>query len=159
VAARRPVSSRCELRRGHRYRPARHGSGRPSASVAYSSPAGGGARVNSPFEEITNLDRLVHEPARLAILTALEACRPADFMYLQSLTGLAKGNLSQHLAKLEAASLISLTRGFSGKVPKTVVRLTTAGRSAVRVHWRRLEQTRKAAAGWSGQWRRTAADE
>jgi DNA-binding MarR family transcriptional regulator len=115
--------------------------------------------VNSPFEEITNLDRLVHEPARLAILTALDACRHADFMYLKSLTGLANGNLSQHLAKLEPAELISLTRGFEGKVPKTVVRLTPNGRSAVRAHWRRLEQTRKAASGWSGQWRRIAAEE
>jgi DNA-binding MarR family transcriptional regulator len=115
--------------------------------------------VSSPFEEITNLDRLVHEPARLAILTALDACRHADFMYLQSLTRLAKGNLSQHLAKLEAAELITLSRGFEGKLPRTVVRLTPSGRSAVRAHWRRLEQTRKAATGWSGQLRRAAADE
>jgi DNA-binding MarR family transcriptional regulator len=115
--------------------------------------------VNSPFEDITNLDRLVHEPARLAILTALDSCRHADFMYLQSLTGLAKGNLSQHLAKLEAAGFISLSRGFEGKMPKTVVRLTPEGRAGIRAHWRRLEQTRKAAAGWSGQWRRATADE
>jgi len=115
--------------------------------------------VSSPFEEITNLDRLVHEPARLAILTALDACRYADFMYLQSLTGLAKGNLSQHLAKLEAAGLISLERTFARKVTKTVARLTPNGRSAIRAHWRRLEQTRKAASGWSGQWRRATARE
>lgn len=115
--------------------------------------------MSSPFEEITNLDRLVHEPARLAILTALDACRYADFMYLQSLTGLAKGNLSQHLAKLEAAGLISLERTFARKMPKTVARLTTIGRSAIRAHWRRLEQTRKAASGWSGQWRRATARE
>lgn len=110
--------------------------------------------MSSPFEEISNFDRLVHEPARLAILTALDACRHADFMYLQSLTGLGKGNLSQHLAKLEAAGLISLSRAFVGKVPKTVVRLTANGRSAIRAHWRRLEQTRKAASGWNGKWHR-----
>ena len=115
--------------------------------------------MSSPFEEISNLDRLVHEPARLAILTALDACRHADFMYLQSLTGLAKGNLSQHLSKLEEASLISLTRSFSGKVPRTVVRLTTTGRSAIRAHWQRLEQTRRAAAGWKGASRRVAEQE
>jgi DNA-binding MarR family transcriptional regulator len=115
--------------------------------------------VSSPFEDITNLDRLIHEPARLAILTALDACRHADFMYLQSLTGLAKGNLSQHLAKLEAADLISLTRGFAGKLPKTVARLTPSGRLAIRAHWRRLEQTRKAASGWSGQMRRAVIEE
>jgi DNA-binding MarR family transcriptional regulator len=115
--------------------------------------------VSSPFEEISNFDRLVHEPARLAILTALEACRHADFMYLQSLTGLAKGNLSQHLAKLEAASLISTSRGFAGKVPKTVVRLTPNGRSAVRAHWRRLEQMRRDASGWAANWKRAALEE
>ena len=115
--------------------------------------------MSSPFEDITNLDRLIHEPARLAILTALDACRHADFMYLQSLTALAKGNLSQHLAKLEAAGLITLSRGFKGKLPKTVVRLTASGRSAIRAHWRRLEQTRKAASGWSGRWRRAAVEE
>jgi DNA-binding MarR family transcriptional regulator len=80
-------------------------------------------------------------------------------MYLQSLTALAKGNLSQHLAKLEAAGLITLSRGFKGKLPKTVVRLTASGRSAIRAHWRRLEQTRKAASGWSGRWRRAAVEE
>ena len=115
--------------------------------------------MSSPFEEISNFDRLVHEPARLAILTALDACRHADFMYLQSLTGLAKGNLSQHLSKLEEAGLISLSRSFSGKLPKTVVRLTPAGKSAIRVHWRRLVQTRRAAVGWKGQWRRALAEE
>ena len=107
--------------------------------------------MSSPFEDITNLDRLVHEPARLSILTALDACRHADFMYLQSLTGMAKGNLSQHLAKLEAAGLVSLTRGFEGRLPRTVVRLTPNGRTAVRAHWRRLEQTRKAASGWASK--------
>lgn len=115
--------------------------------------------MSSPFEEISNLDRLVHEPARLAILTALDACRHADFMYLQSLTGLSKGNLSQHLAKLEAAGLITLSRGFEDKVSRTVVRLTPSGRTAVRAHWRRLEQTRKAASGWSVHWRRATAKE
>ena len=115
--------------------------------------------MSSPFEEISNFDRLVHEPARLAILTALEACRHADFMYLQSLTGLAKGNLSQHLTKLEGAGLISTNRGFAGKVPKTVVQLTPNGRTAIRAHWRRLEQTRRAASGWSLKWRRAALEE
>ena len=55
----------------------------------------------APFEHIAELDRLIHEPARLAILTALRACRTADFLFLQRLTGLSNGNLSSHLAKLE----------------------------------------------------------
>ena len=50
-------------------------------------------------------DRLVHEPARLAILTALSACQKADFLLLLTITGLTKGNLSSHLTKLEEAGL------------------------------------------------------
>jgi hypothetical protein len=48
----------------------------------------------TPFEEIAGLDRLLHKPARLAILTALSACERADFLFLQHITGLTKGNLS-----------------------------------------------------------------
>ena len=100
--------------------------------------------MSEPFQAITNVDRLVHEPARLAILTALEACVSADFMYLQALTGLSKGNLSLHLGKLEARGLIAIQKTFAGKTPRTVVRLTKEGKTAIRDHWRRLEQTRQA---------------
>ena len=56
---------------------------------------------DTPFEELANLDRLIHEPTRLAILTALAACEKADFLFLQRITGLTKGNLSVHLTKLQ----------------------------------------------------------
>ena len=49
------------------------------------------------------LDRLIHEPARLAIMTVLSAVKAADFVFLQRATGLTKGNLSSHLTKLEPA--------------------------------------------------------
>ena len=101
-----------------------------------------------PFEEMSGLDRLVHEPSRLAILTALSACRNADFLYLQSLTGLTKGNLSGHLSKLEAGGLVTINKSFKGKVPNTNVALTSSGRDAIRGHWKRLEQLRRAAAKW-----------
>ncbi len=102
-----------------------------------------------PFEEMSSLDRLVHEPSRLAILTALSACRDADFLYLQSLTGLTKGNLSGHLGKLEAGGLVSITKSFKGKMPNTNVALTAASRSAIRGHWKQLDQLRRAASRWS----------
>lgn len=101
-----------------------------------------------PFRELSNLDRLIHEPARLAILTALSACRSADFVYLQSLTGLTQGNLSQHLAKLEAAGVIAIEKTFVKKTPRTVLQLTADGRRAIDQHWRRLEQMRRSAAQW-----------
>jgi DNA-binding MarR family transcriptional regulator len=101
-----------------------------------------------PFEELSSLDRLVHEPARLAILTALSSCRTADFLYLRSLTGLTSGNLSQHLGKLERGGLIAVEKAFKGKVPHTSIELTPQGRETIRRHWRRLEQLHKAAAAW-----------
>jgi len=102
----------------------------------------------APFEDLADLDRLVHEPARLAILTALSVCRTADFLYLQRLTGLTKGNLSAHLARLEQAALVSIEKAYSGKVPTTQLVLTRRGRNAIERHWTRLEQLRADALGW-----------
>ncbi len=105
-----------------------------------------------PFEALSNLDRLVHEPARLSILTALEACHATDFTFLQSLTGLSAGNLSTHLAKLEQGGLVKIDKAFKGKVPQTYVQLTVEGRAGIQGHWRHLETLRKAA----GKWRKAA---
>ena len=66
------------------------------------------------------LDRLIHEPGRLAILTVLSSASDADFLFVQRATGLTKGNLSSHLTKLRrrgswrsrsASSAASRTRG------------------------------------------------
>ena len=108
--------------------------------------------MSKPFEEMSTLDRLVHEPARLAILTALAACRGCDFVYLQSLTAISKGNLSNHLQKLEDAGLLLTEKGYKGRVPQTTIRLTPRGRTAIDRHWRRLQELHAAADAWqSGQ--------
>ncbi|QRK12568.1 transcriptional regulator [Archangium violaceum] len=104
--------------------------------------------MKAPFEELAALDRLVHEPARLALLTALAACESADFLYLQRLTGLSKGNLSSHLSKLEEAGLVTVEKQFKGKTPLTRIAVTEAGREAVERHWRQLEQLRGKARRW-----------
>ncbi len=101
-----------------------------------------------PFEEMAGLDRLVHEPARLAILTALSAASSADFLYLQRLAGLTKGNLSTHLSKLEEGGLVQIEKQFIGKTPNTVVRLTPKGRAAIERHWQQLDSLRKSASKW-----------
>ena len=101
-----------------------------------------------PFEELSNLDRLVHEPARLAILTALASCESAEFLFLQSLTGLTKGNLNTHLTRLEGGGLVAIEKEFRGKVPRTCVRITEAGRDSIDRHWERLRALRKAAESW-----------
>ncbi len=101
--------------------------------------------MSEPVEDILNLDRLVHEPARLAILLTLGACRSADFTYLQAATRLSKGNLSLHLGKLEAGGLIAIERTYAGKRPRMMVQLSKEGRTALKTHRRRLEEMWKAA--------------
>lgn len=87
-----------------------------------------------------DLDRVVHEPARLVILVQLAFVEEADFLYLLRRTGLTKGNLSSHLAKLEEAGYIRIAKGFVGKVPRTRLALTTRGRSAYTRYRARLAQ-------------------
>ncbi len=102
----------------------------------------------TPFEELAGLDRMVHEPGRLAIMTALSACKQADFLFLQNLTGLTKGNLSTHLTKLEEAGLLEIDKQFAGKKPVTMVRLSGQGRTAIEAYWRQLENLRDSAQQW-----------
>ena len=101
-----------------------------------------------PFEELCNVDRLVHEPARLAILTALSSCRSATFLFLEALTGMTKGNLSGHLSRLEKAELLVIEKRFRGRVPLTEVHLTDRGRETVARHWEQLDKLRKATRHW-----------
>lgn len=105
--------------------------------------------MNRPFEELAGLDKLIHEPARLAITTALNACEQADFLFLQRLTGLSKGNLSAHLSKLETGGLVTITKRFSGKRPETWVRLTDEGSKALAAHWERLDALHRQARAWT----------
>ncbi len=114
--------------------------------------------MSEPIEGIVNVDRVVHEPARLGILTALDACRSADFMHLQAVTGLSHGNLSLHLGKLEAHGLIEIEKAFIRKKPRTTVRLSKDGKTAIRAHWRRLETTRRAAQKWMRRRRMVAPE-
>lgn len=99
--------------------------------------------MSQPIEALAELDRLIHEPARLAIMTALNACRSADFLYLQRLTGLTKGNLSSHISKLEAAELVRVDKTFQRKTPVTRLSLTNAGRERIDEHWRQLDGLRR----------------
>ena len=98
--------------------------------------------MRSTFDEVDQLDRLVHEPARLVILTALSSCASADFVFLQRITGLTNGNLSAHLAKLSDNGLVAIEKRFIGNKPNTQVVLSERGRRAVKEHWRRLERLR-----------------
>jgi len=83
---------------------------------------------NPDIKKILDVDRLIHEPARIAILSLLYVVESADFLFIMNQTGLTQGNLSSHLSKLEEASLIEIKKSFLGKRPHTVLRLTKKGR-------------------------------
>ena len=90
------------------------------------------------LQELATLDRLIHEPARLMIMTVLYAVPEADFIYLQGECGLTQGNLSSHLAKLEEAGYVMITKTFKGKYPLTICSLLKKGRDAFEEYARKM---------------------
>lgn len=80
---------------------------------------------------LPDLDRLIHERTRLAIVSALAVNESLSFNELKELVKTTDGNLSVHARKLEEAQYIACTKSFEGRVPKTEYRLTAAGRRAL----------------------------
>jgi DNA-binding transcriptional ArsR family regulator len=87
------------------------------------------------------VDRLIHEPARLSIMANLFVVESANATYVLQQTGLTWGNLGSHLARLEEAGYLTMTKGFRGKQPQTTIALTPLGRSALLEYRRRLLET------------------
>ncbi len=81
-------------------------------------------------QAVASLDRTVHEPARLAVVACLAVVDEADFVFLQSQTGMTGGNLSSHVKKLEKAGFLTIRKEFVGAKPCTTLALTEAGRDA-----------------------------
>jgi len=77
-----------------------------------------------------DIDRIVHEPARLIILSQLYVVEAADFLFIMRQTGLTQGNLSSHMSKLERAGYVEVQKEFVEKRPRTLLRLTDEGRRA-----------------------------
>lgn len=82
------------------------------------------------WPDLNDVDKLIHEPARLAIMAILSVLDSADFLYLQRSAGLTKGNLSSHLSRLEEAGYVAIDKTFDGKIPRTLCRLTDEGRES-----------------------------
>ena len=93
------------------------------------------------LQRILDVDRVIHEPARLLIVALLASVREADFVYLQRETGLTKGNLSSHLSRLEQAGYLRVEKGFRGRIPQTVCSLTSEGRSAFKTYRAQMRRT------------------
>lgn len=97
--------------------------------------------MSEELRKITGgVDRLLHEPARLLIAAILYNVDQVDFLYLLNETGLTKGNLSAHLAKLEANGYVLIEKTYRGKIPQTLISLTNEGRLAFETYRAQLEQ-------------------
>jgi DNA-binding MarR family transcriptional regulator len=79
---------------------------------------------------IDRLDRVIHEPGRLKIMTHLYIVESGDFVYLMRTTGLTRGNLSSHMTKLEQVGYVEVIKEFVNRRPVTMLSLTEAGRKA-----------------------------
>jgi DNA-binding transcriptional ArsR family regulator len=86
--------------------------------------------MSHPQRSLSDLDRVIHEPARLLLVALLSAVDSADFLFLLKESGLTKGNLSVHLTRLEEAEYLTVKKTFRGKIPHTDYRLSPKGRAA-----------------------------
>jgi DNA-binding transcriptional ArsR family regulator len=93
---------------------------------------------------MTDIDRVIHEPVRLRILSILTGVDVVDFTFLVSTLGLSRGNLSSHMDKLERAEYVEIQKGFNGKIPRTEYRITDSGRKALSDYWEALDRIRAA---------------
>ncbi len=90
------------------------------------------------IQSVIQIDRLVHEPARMLIMAILLSVENADFLFLLKQTGLTRGNLSSHLSKLETAGYVSITKEFVDKIPRTLLTATDGGSDAFENYRRRM---------------------
>ncbi len=97
--------------------------------------------MNQQIRRLSELDRVIHEPGRLMILTLLSVLEECDFRYLQHETEMNKGTLSGHLSRLEEAGYIEIEKTFRGKFPHTLLRLTRDGRAAFAEYRKKLKQS------------------
>ena len=88
---------------------------------------------------MTDLDRVIHEPARLLLVALLAGVKEADFLWLQRESRLTKGNLSSHLGRLEEAGYVEIQKTFRGKIPLTILRLTRPGKDAFDAYKKKMK--------------------
>jgi len=97
-------------------------------------------RDNSQQNLLTEIDKLIHEPARLMIFAYLYVVESADFTFLIRQTGLTWGNLSAHISKLESAGYVEVKKEFINKKPNTMLSLTKQGREAFKKYRQNMQQ-------------------
>jgi DNA-binding transcriptional ArsR family regulator len=120
------------------------------AKASARASTGTGSRRSSPEAVETpalELDRLIHERVRLAMVSALAVNDTLTFNELKTLLGTSDGNLSVHARKLEEARYVTCSKSFDGRVPRTEYRLTAAGRQALNRYLDHMEALIRAARG------------
>jgi DNA-binding MarR family transcriptional regulator len=96
--------------------------------------------TNQGLQPLAEIDKLIHEPARLMILATLYVVESADFLFVKTQTGLTRGNLSSHMSKLEDAGYIEITKEFVDKIPRTLLRISEKGRTALLNYTNNMKQ-------------------
>jgi DNA-binding transcriptional ArsR family regulator len=86
-----------------------------------------------------SINRVVHEPVRLAILKILISAKEVDFNFLLTVLGITKGNLATHTNTLESAGLIEVKKEFRGKIPHTSYRITKTGQAEFQKYWENMK--------------------
>jgi DNA-binding MarR family transcriptional regulator len=89
------------------------------------------------------IDKIIHEPARLRIMMILAGVEQADFNFLLTTLSLTRGNLSRHVEKLESAAYLKVKKSFNGKIPNTSYQLTQKGSKALAQYWENLDAVRR----------------
>ena len=89
---------------------------------------------------IPNINKIIHEPARLVITAHLFVVESADFLFLQRQTGLTWGNISSHVRKLEKAGYVAVKKEFIDRKPHTTLQLTAEGRAAFQEYRKNMKQ-------------------
>ena len=89
------------------------------------------------------IDKIIHEPARLRIMMILAGVEKADFNFIVSTLDMTRGNLSSHTDRLEQAGYIEIMKSFNGKMPQTSYRLTKIGERALSKYWETLDEIKK----------------
>ena len=92
------------------------------------------SQENKDLHPLADLDKLIHSPARLMVMTYLYVVESVDYVYLTHLTGLTWGNLATHVGKLEEAGYVEIEKTFVDKKPYSVIKLTKEGRAAFKAY-------------------------
>ena len=96
--------------------------------------------TNTQLKQIHQINRIIHEPVRLAVLKILSTAKEVDFSFLLTALGLTNGNLASHIDRLQQAGYVQVKKEFRGKLPHTSYRITHTGRQEFAKYWKNIKE-------------------